>query len=417
MSSPRKLRVGVLGAGEVAQVIHLPTLSLMSHLYTIEAICDISLKNAEHCAQKFHIPLATSNHEEIINHPSIDLVFILTSDEYHEPLAIAALKAGKQVFVEKPLTLSIPSAKRMIAAEKEAGGPRLFVGYMRRYAPSFVNAFKREIEHMNWINYARVRDFSGPNKFFVDQSGTFQVKNTDFPAGAAEEREKLLNTMFDEAFEGREVTEEKKQYCRFLNSLGSHDISLMREVLGSPESVAGVSVHPPFYSAIFNFRMKRASYRGEPFAVTYESGIDTVPDFDAHLAVYGSEGSSPDSRRVEIKYQSPYVKGLPIVVRVDEQDSRTNEMTSKEILSSYEDAYTAELRELYECLVEGKQIKTSAEDALRDLEIFDMMYKKYEEIKAEADQRTRAYFAAKQLKRPMKSEYSGDDMATDSRTS
>jgi hypothetical protein len=45
MSQPQKrLRVGVLGAGEVAQVIHLPVLSLLTHLYTVEAICDISGK-------------------------------------------------------------------------------------------------------------------------------------------------------------------------------------------------------------------------------------------------------------------------------------------------------------------------------------------------------------------------------------
>ncbi|KAJ9640336.1 hypothetical protein H2201_006891 [Coniosporium apollinis] len=369
MTSPNKLRVGILGAGEVAQVIHLPTLALLSHLYTIEAICDISRKNAEHCAQKFLIPLATSNHDDIINHPAIDLVFTLTSDEFHASLSIAALKAGKHVFVEKPLTLSIPSAKRIIAAEKDAGGPRVFVGYMRRYAASFVKAFKREVESIPRILYARVRDFSGPNKFFVDQSGTFQVKNTDFPAGAGEERDRMLHTLFEEAFEGKEITEEKRKYCRFLGSLGSHDISLMREVLGSPESVAGVSLNEPFYSAIFNFRNKGT---GEPYAVTYESGIDAVPNFDAHLAVYGKD------KRVEIRYDSPYVKGLPIKVKVEELNEH-GEMTSKEILTSYEDAYTAELQELYACLVDGKGIKTTAEDALEDIKIFDMMYKKYDE--------------------------------------
>ena len=73
----------MIGAGEVAQVIHIPTLQLLDHLYSIVAICDISKKSADHCASKFHIPAATDP-EEILNNPEIDVVFVLTSDEFHE---------------------------------------------------------------------------------------------------------------------------------------------------------------------------------------------------------------------------------------------------------------------------------------------------------------------------------------------
>ncbi|OCL02408.1 NAD(P)-binding protein [Glonium stellatum] len=368
MATPQLLHVGIIGAGEVAQVIHLPVLSLLSHLYTVEIICDISLKNVEHCATKFHIPKATTTVSDVIKHPEVNVVFILTSDEFHAEYTIASLQSGKHVMVEKPITLSIQSAQRIIAAEKAANGAKVFVGYMRRYAPSFTQAFKREVASIPRILYARSRDFSGPNAQFVSQSGTFQVQNTDFPPDAAAERAKRLDALFEEAFEGREATSEKKKYCRFLGSLGSHDISLMREMLGFPESVAGVSVNEPFYSAIFNYRNES----GEPFAVTYESGIDSVPNFDAHLAIYG------EKKRVSIQYPSPYVKGLPITVKVDELNEH-GEIQAREMLTSYEDAYTAELRELHSCIVEGQQIKTTAEDALQDLKLFDLMYKKYDE--------------------------------------
>jgi predicted dehydrogenase len=165
---------------------------------------------------------------------------------------------------------------------------------------------------------------------------------------------------------GLTSTEETRRYCRFLGSLGSHDLSLMRETLGFPESVAGVSVHDPFYSAIFNYRDRN----GHAFAVTYESGIDEVPTFDAHLAVYGAR------KRVSIHYDTPYVKGLPITVRVEEVNEH-GEKQCREIVSSYEDAYTAELQELYACLVDGKPIKTTAEDALDDLRLYDLMYRQY----------------------------------------
>lgn len=310
------------------------------------------------------------------------MVFVLTSDEFHAPYTIAALEADKHVMIEKPITLSIAAAQRIIDAEKKSEG-KVFVGYMRRYAASFTNAFKRELESIPKILYARSRDFSGrkykyssgkhitaltwpANAQFVNQSGTFQVKNTDFPPTAGEERNKRLNELLQENF-GPNPTAEQISYCRFLGSLGSHDLSLMREALGFPEAVVGVTVNEPFYSAMFKCRNKT----GEPFYVTYESGIDGVPEFDAHLAVYG------EKKRVSIQYDSPYVKGLPIKVKVQELNE-AGEFQTREILSSYEDAYTTELQEMHECLVNGKEIKTTAADAMNELRLYNMMYEKYD---------------------------------------
>jgi hypothetical protein len=295
MAEAKKLRVGMIGAGEVAQVIHIPTLQLLDHLYSIVAICDISKKSTDHCASKFRIPAATDP-EEILNNPQIDVVFVLTSDEFHDLYTVAALQHGKHVFVEKPMTLSIPSAKRIVDAERASNGPRVFVGYMRRYAPSFVNAFKREMATIPKILYARSRDIIGPNSHFISQSGTFPVRSTDFPPEAGKKRTDVLDILFTEAFDGQEITPVKQLYCRFLGGLGSHDLSLMREALGGlPESVAGVSVNEPFYSAIFNYRNRD----GSPYAVTYETGIDKVGRFDAHLAVYGED------KTVSIHYDTP----------------------------------------------------------------------------------------------------------------
>ncbi|CAI7665095.1 unnamed protein product [Penicillium manginii] len=346
MASPRRLGVGIIGAG-------------------IESICDLSPTTVDHCAAKFFVPHKTTTPQQVIEHEKTDVIFILTSDDSHAPLAIAALKAGKNVFIEKPVSLSLPSVQSIIDAEKEAAG-RVFVGYMRRYAPSYLNAFKREIATIPKILYARVRDFSGPNAQFVDQSGTFQVKNADYPAGSTEERNKRLDVLFEEAFPNQEITEEKKKYCRFLGSLGSHDISLMRETLGFPESVDGVSANDPFYSAIMTFRNKD----GSTYSTTYESGIDRVPIFDAHITVYG------DTKRVTIKYDSPYVKGLPIYVEVEEVNEQ-GEIQRRNVLSSYEDAYTAELQLVHDSFANGQDIKTTVEDAKKDLQIYDMMYKKW----------------------------------------
>lgn len=364
------------------QVCHGPCLLLLSHLFAIESVCDLSPTTTEKVAAKFHIPHSSANPQDVIDNPNVDVVFILTSDESHAPLAIAALAAGKHVFIEKPVSLSLPSVQTIIEAEKVAyakNGAKVFVGYMRRYAPSYLQAFKREVASLPKIMYARVRDFSGPNAQFVDQSGTFQVKNTDYPPAAGEERTQRLDALFREAFPGKEITDERRQFCRFLGSLASHDISLMRETLGFPEKVVGVSANEPFYSAIMSFKNKD----GSPYSVTYESGIDEVPLFDAHLAVYGAtkrvsisvRGALPTHIHANSRqYASPYIKALPITVEVDEVNEH-GERQKRTMLSSYEDTYTAELQILHDCLVNGKDIKTTLTDAMQDLQIFDMMYK------------------------------------------
>ena len=63
-------------------------------------------------------------------------------------------------------------------------------------------------------------------------------------------------------------------------------------------------------------------------------------------------------------------------MEVDELNEN-GERTHRTVQTRFEDAYTAELRELYECLVHGKPIKTSVADATEDLMLFDMMYKQY----------------------------------------
>ena len=142
----------------------------------------------------------------------------------------------------------------------------------------------------------------------------------------------------------------------------------MREALGGlPTRVDAVAAHGGFYNALMTY----TNSDGSEYAVSYESGIDDVPWFDAHIQVYGQH------KTVRIQYDTPFVKGLPIVVHVDEKGP-SGEKVARTLQNSYEDAYTTELRELWSCLVEGKDVKTSLEDACDDLKLFDIMYRRHD---------------------------------------
>lgn len=230
----------------VSQVVHIPTLSFMSHLFQITYLSDASDDAMKHCQSKVagkSQPKTTRDPEELCSSPEVDLVFIASSDTDHKPHALLGLKHGKHVFIEKPITLSLKDTDAIIEAEKASKGS-VFVGYMRRYSSAFVDALK-EVGSIESIRYARVRDIIGSNSIFIPQSGTFPLTFNDY----RKEDSNLLseNTQRDikQALEvelGVPVTKERATFWQLLSGLGSHDLSAMRELLGMPTGVLGASV-------------------------------------------------------------------------------------------------------------------------------------------------------------------------------
>ncbi|KAI9167956.1 Inositol 2-dehydrogenase [Paramyrothecium foliicola] len=357
-SSRKIVNVGLIGCGEISQVVHIPTLSFMSDWFRITYLCDVSAAALEHCAKKLHgTAKTTRDATELCASDQVDVVMVVNSDEYHAEHAILALKHDKHVLVEKPLALTKRDALAIAEAEKQSRG-KAMVGYMRRYAPAFEEAV-RIVGGMDKILYARVRDIIGPNSTFVDQSGTFPHKFSDFTAADSASKtkraEEMVKTALTDDCGGVPITPESTLMWRIFGGLGSHDLSLMREALGMPEKVVGSSLGFPFWNVLFKY---------PTFTVSYESAIDNIPRFDAHVEIYSAEKS------VKVQYDTPYVKGLPITLHISENEGGAYKETK--IRKTFEDPYTLELKKLWEMVVEGKQAKTTVQDAMQDLDIFVM---------------------------------------------
>lgn len=155
--SKRVLGVGIVGCGEITQVVHIPTLGFLSEDYRIVYLCDVSQDAMKHCAQKVQggAPETSANVEDLCASFAVDVVLITNSTEYHADHAICALKHNKSVFVEKPVAMTLKDVDRLKQAEQDSQGT-LMVGYMRRYASAFVDAVK-EVGGLDKILYARVR--------------------------------------------------------------------------------------------------------------------------------------------------------------------------------------------------------------------------------------------------------------------
>jgi predicted dehydrogenase len=239
----------------VTQVVHIPTLSFLSHLFQITYLCDVSNDALKHCQSKIAgtLPKCTRSAEELCCSSDVELVLIANSDTFHTPHALLALKNNKIVFVEKPLALTLEDCDRIIETEKAAGGNRVFVGYMRRYAAAFADAVT-EVGSIENIRYARVRDIIGPNSVFVPQSGTFPRTFNDYQPEDSAQLKSQTDQNIIQALQtelGIPVSKPMSLMWELLSGLGSHDLSAMRELLGMPEKVLGASLcsssGPPFW--------------------------------------------------------------------------------------------------------------------------------------------------------------------------
>lgn len=128
-----KVRVGVVGLGWVSQVLHLPILSNFEDVQ-LAAVCDKDKARAKMIAEKFKVERYYTDYQQMIEKEDLQAVDICTTTDAHRPIAIAALEAGKDVFVEKPIARRHSEAVEIADAAKQHKR-KLMVGMNHRFRP------------------------------------------------------------------------------------------------------------------------------------------------------------------------------------------------------------------------------------------------------------------------------------------
>lgn len=156
----KRVRIGVIGAGAIGTLRHLPAYKSCEAAGTAEvvAVCDPIEASARAAAQQFGIPNVFRDYEDLLKVPDLDAVSICTPNVYHEPISLAALEAGHHVLCEKPIAMSYAGARRMHEAAR-AAGVKTSVNFRYRWIPAagFVRDLIRggelgEIYHV-FVNY------------------------------------------------------------------------------------------------------------------------------------------------------------------------------------------------------------------------------------------------------------------------
>jgi predicted dehydrogenase/threonine dehydrogenase-like Zn-dependent dehydrogenase len=133
------IRVALVGAGSFAKDTHLPNLRTLSEHYRLQAVVSRSGPNAVATARQFDARYATTEYQRILDDPEVDLVVITTRHDLHASMALAALRRGKHVLVEKPLALlraELEALTQFFADRSDDSvTPVLLTGFNRRFSP------------------------------------------------------------------------------------------------------------------------------------------------------------------------------------------------------------------------------------------------------------------------------------------
>ena len=142
----KKLHVGIIGCGGIANAKHLPSLKATGRV-ELAAFCDIIPERAEKTAREYGAADAKvyTDYQALLRDPSIDVVHVCTPNKSHAQISIDALHAGKHVMCEKPMAKTAADARRMVAAAKETG-KKLTIGYQYRQKPESAY-LKKVIDH------------------------------------------------------------------------------------------------------------------------------------------------------------------------------------------------------------------------------------------------------------------------------
>ena len=165
-------KAAIIGAGFIATKRHLPAWRRLRRTVSVVAVCDLNRTQAEAVSRKFGVPAAYDDIRQMLETERPDFVDICTPPDTHADLAVTALKADRQVLIEKPLATNEEECQRIIQAERESKG-QVTVAHTELFHPSVIEARQR-IKRGDIGRFTGMRIFySTPVTLMTADSGHF----------------------------------------------------------------------------------------------------------------------------------------------------------------------------------------------------------------------------------------------------
>jgi predicted dehydrogenase len=338
--------VGVIGAGLIAQVMHLHYLRELSDLFEVPVLCDIVAENASASAARYGIPKVCTDWRDVLREP-LDAVLVLTGGS-HAPMAIEAARAGMSVLVEKPMCFSTTEAAAMVEAADSAG-VTLMVAYNKRYDPAYLR-FREEMKTLEDARFLRVTTLESPIPPYVAHYPLAPIAR---PSAAVMERLQAESTTSLKTALGDADESLRTIYHAVLLDTLVHELNAVRGLLGEPDRIEYADLGLRTLSVMLRFG-------GLPVAIHWID-LPGIARYKMEFAVYAP------NRRVTLSFPSPFLRSEPSLLEIEDGQPGDARARFSQEVSSYESGFKQELIAFHASVISRTPPPTSGADSLRDI--------------------------------------------------
>ncbi|HEX8552107.1 MAG TPA: Gfo/Idh/MocA family oxidoreductase [Abditibacteriaceae bacterium] len=364
MSTHRPIRFGYVGCGFVAQNIHIPNFTSLPEC-DFQAIAEARPELGQQVADYYSIPKVYTSHLDIAADPDIEAVGVSGPYALQGAIAEDLLRAGKHVFMEKPMAVSVARAQSIVDAEK-ASGKRLMVGYMKRYdagnirLKALADSWRASGEAGDLV-YARNHGFGGNWVYAQDPNvKTFQAPAGVAPPPSPDECPEWLPAQW------------KKAYLDYLQQW-THNLNLLRFFMDDTEGMARVEdVHLSDNGmdgiVVLDIRGTRA---------IIESAYLGFHAWDEHTQLYFKGGW--------LKTGAPPLmqKNTPASVEIYRSAKENQPAQLAAEFAEPQWSYREEAKHFLRGVALDEPFHSSASDTLTDVRVFEEIYRKFLQKKGE----------------------------------
>jgi predicted dehydrogenase len=352
----KRLKIGVVGAGLIGQIEHIPNILRLPKHFQLIGVADVSAAMRANLAARGLTTYA--NYRQLLD-TEIDVVLVAAPDPYHAEITLQALQRGKHVFCEKPLCFSVAEADE-IARARDAADRIVQVGYMKRFDPSYEMLLSLLPKSAGALRLISV-EVQDPDSWpFNQHQGDF-LKANDIPPELIAEANALRAAQVERAtgrvLTGSELWGYTNSYCSSL----IHDINAVHGML----DVMGIDTANVVGAAFFaagdggHGCVRLAGCKG--LWQMNHLFVPKVADYVERISLYF------DDLTFELTFPSPYLNHFP--TRLVTARSAQNVWQKTEFRASYEEAFVRELIGFWGSVVEGVAVRNTVEAASRDLRL------------------------------------------------
>jgi predicted dehydrogenase len=348
-----RLRVGVIGAGMIAQVEHIPNLVFLGDRFELAGVADPSVRVRGAIADRYGVPVFDT--AAALLGERLDAVVVAVPDPLHASTVLHALAAGAHVFCEKPLCFTEAEAAA-IAAARDRTGRVVQVGYMKRYDPNYQAALDLLPEGGEGLRYISV-EVSDPDSWpFVAHRPL--TRPDDVPRELVADARARQRAQVAEALG---VAVDGAQLRGYVDPLMSGVVHCVNSVHGMLDRM-GIAPGPVVSGHIF------AGGEGASGTVSLLDGRALwhlvqvlVPEVGWYHERYVLHFRD---RVIELEFPSPYLNNQQTALRVRRSEGLRLETLNIE--AGYEEAFVRELEAFHDSVAHGAPVRNTVEEAMRD---------------------------------------------------